>query len=108
MKTVPRAIVGATVTAVLLLSGCSGSVSIGGSGVESEELAQEVSDQLEASVGQAPDDVECPDGLDAEVGAEARCTLTDGDATYGVSVTATAVEGDEVSFDIAVDEEPQA
>ncbi|MDP3967443.1 MAG: DUF4333 domain-containing protein [Nocardioides sp.] len=106
MKTFSRALV-ATAAAALLLSGCSGSVSIGGSGVESDQLAQEVSDQLETTVGQAPDDVDCPDGLDAEVGAETRCTLTDGDATYGVSVTATAVEDGEVSFDIAVDGEPQ-
>lgn len=100
MTSLPRAFAVLAGT-VLLLTGCSSNA------VEPDDLAQEVSSQLEATVGQAPDDVTCPEGLDAEVGAETRCTLTDGDATYGVSVTATAVDGDEVTFDIAVDEEPE-
>ena len=99
--TTPARTLAALAATVLLLTGCSANA------VDADELADEVSTQLEATVGQAPDDVECPEGLDAEVGAETRCTLTDGDTTYGVSVTATAVEDDEVSFDIAVDEEPQ-
>ena len=54
-------------------------------------------------------DISCPDELPAEVGAEARCTLTaGGDPTeYGVTVTVTSVEGDTADFDVEVDEQPQ-
>lgn len=90
----------------LALTGCSASV--GGSQVSSEELAAQVSTVLAETVGRAPELVECPDPLEAEVGAEVRCTLTDGGETYGISVTATEVAGDQVSIDVQVDEEPLA
>ena len=50
----------------------------------------------------------CPDDLEAEVGAETRCTLTAGDdpTEYGVTVTVTSVEDDTANFDVEVDEHP--
>lgn len=99
-----------TVPAALLLTlalaGCS--VSVGDKQVSTEELAEQVSTVLAETVGRAPELVECPDPLDAEVGAEVRCTLTDSGETYGISVTATEVADDEVSIDVQVDEEPLA
>lgn len=90
----------------LALTGCS--FSVGGTRVSSDELAAQVSALLAETVGRAPEVVECPDPLDAEVGAEVRCTLTDGGETYGITVTATEVSGDEVAIDVQVDEEPLA
>ena len=60
-----------------------------------------------AEVGFRPD-VSCPDDLEAEVGAETRCTLSvEGDSKeYGVTVTVTSVEGDTANFDVKVDDEP--
>lgn len=78
-----------------------------GAGVAPEVLAEQVSRSLERSVGRPPDDVTCLDELPARVGAEVRCTLVDGEATYGVTVRTTAVEGDDVRFDVQVDQEPQ-
>lgn len=90
-----------------LLAGCSASVSIGNDTVDADELASQVSDQLEQQVGRAPDSVDCPEDLDAEEGATTRCTLTDGGVEVGVDVEVTAVEDDTVSFDIQVDDAPQ-
>ena len=75
-------------------------------GVAPDVLAEQVSVSLAETVGRAPDDVECPDRLAARVGAEVRCTLRDGETAYGVTVRATAVDGDDVRFDIQVDQDP--
>ena len=61
----------------------------------------------QGQVGHAPDSVECPDSLEGKVGATTRCTLKDGDQTYGVGVNVTKVEGTDVKFDIKVDDQPQ-
>jgi hypothetical protein len=98
---------------VLLLAGCSAEVNVGdqpedSSGqpsVDRAELEQEVSDQLERTVGQAPDRIDCPGDLTGEVGIEMRCVLHAGPDRLGVTVTVTAVEGEQVDFDIEVDEE---
>lgn len=82
---------------LLLLTACSG-------GVPEEDVEQQVSDALAESVGQTPDDVDCPDDLPAEVGAEMRCTLTADGESIGLTVTVTEVEGTNVNFDIQVDQ----
>ena len=81
------------------LTACGGTLSAG-------EVATQAEAALEEQVGSRPD-ISCPEDLDAEVGAETRCTLTaGGDPTeYGVTITVTAVEGDTAEFDIVVDEE---
>ena len=75
--------------------------------VDKDELAKEISAQLEKQVGRAPESVECPDNLKGEVGATTRCTLTDAGETYGVDVNVTRVEGTDVKFDLKVDDQPQ-
>jgi hypothetical protein len=95
----------ALAVSVIALTGCSGEVSVGGNAVEQADLEQVVSDELEEIVGEAPDSIDCPGDLDAEVGAELRCVLTAGGDRIGVSVTVTTVEGDNVDFDIQVDDE---
>ncbi|MFV2195970.1 DUF4333 domain-containing protein [Nocardiopsis sp. LOL_012] len=101
-------IVGAALGALpLLLTGCSFNFSIGGpSAVDAEQVAQESSRILAEQVGEAPDAFTCPEDLPAEVGAEIRCELTDGDATYGVTLTTTSVDGGNVNWDVQVDEAP--
>jgi type IV pilus biogenesis protein CpaD/CtpE len=88
--------------AAFLAAGCSSTPSVSQSKVEDE-----VSTQLEAQVGQAPDSVDCPGDLTGEVGEEMRCTLTAGTDKVGLTVSVTEVDGSDVSFDIDVDDEVQ-
>ena len=89
--------------AAAVLAGCGGSTPT----VSRADLEAEISRQLAAEVGAAPDRVDCPDGLHGEVGATQRCTLTAGADTLGVDVEVTAVDGTDVSFDIEVDDQVQ-
>lgn len=73
--------------------------------VAGADVAQSVFDQLTAQIGQPPDEVRCPN-LEAEVGASQRCELDADGATFGVTVTVTSVNGDDVNFDILVDDAP--
>jgi len=61
-----------------------------------------VADAFEAELGFRPA-VSCPDDVEAEVGAETRCTATVDGETYGATVTVTAVEDEEALFDVQVD-----
>ena len=85
----------------LTLAGCAATVA-------ADEVATQAENALEEQVGARPDIV-CPEDLDAEVGAETRCTLTAGDdpTEYGVTVTVTAVDGGRAEFDVEVDGQPQ-
>lgn len=102
-----RLLAAAALASALLTAGCSFSV---GTSVQvaPEELETQVSDTLADTVGRAPDAVDCPDPLEGEVDAETRCTLTDGDQRYGLTVTATEVRGTDVRLGIQVDDEPLA
>ena len=104
-----RAVAGASLGAVamLLATGCSFDFSIGGPiTVDSGEVAEQASRELEQQVGRAPDDLTCSEDLPAEIDASIRCELTDSGQTYGVTVTTTSAEGSDVEFDILVDEQP--
>ena len=84
-----------------------GLAACGSGSLAADDVAEGAEDALEAEVGARPD-VSCPEDLQAEVGAETRCTLSvDGDdQEYGVTVTVTSVEDDTANFDVQVDEEP--
>lgn len=86
---------------LLVLSGCGGQAE-----VSTDDLEEQITTQLTEQVGQAPDDVTCEDPLPAEEGEQVRCSLTAGESTYGIDVTASEVDGDNVRFDIQVDDEP--
>ena len=75
--------------------------------VDKDAVGKEISANLEKQVGRVPESVECPENLEGKVGVTMRCTLSDSGETYGVTVTVTKVEGADVKFDIAVDDEPQ-
>ncbi|QUX28760.1 DUF4333 domain-containing protein [Nocardiopsis akebiae] len=104
-----RVITGAALgaAALLLSTGCSFEFSIGGpDSVSAEQVAERSSEMLAEQVGQTPDDLTCPEDLPAEVGAEIRCNLVDGGMNYGVTITTTSVDGDDVQWDIEVDDAP--
>ncbi len=91
--------------AVATVAACSFSAGTSVS-VDKDELAKEISAQLDKQVGHAPESVECPENLKGEVGATTRCTLNDSGETYGVDVNVTKVEGTDVKFDLEVDDKP--
>jgi hypothetical protein len=90
------------------LAACSVDVSTSSSStLSADSVASSAEDALEEEIGVRPS-ITCPDDVDAEVGAETRCTLTGGDdpTEYGVTVTVTSVDGEDVAFDVEVDDEP--
>lgn len=89
------------VPAALVLVACSST-----SAVAKADVEQGAIDELTALVGVAPDSLTCPEDLPAEVDATMRCALTSGGESYGVTITVTSVEGDDVNFDVLVDEVP--
>jgi hypothetical protein len=92
------------VLSLLLSTGCSGGDLV----VEREDVEQQSLRSLEEQFGQgAPDDVTCPEDLPGEVGATIRCEVTRGDGpTYGATLTVDSVDGDDVHWDIQIDEAP--
>jgi hypothetical protein len=89
-------------------TGDADGTSSGGTTIAADQVAAEVSDSLEESVGRAPESVDCPSPLTAQAGGTTRCTLTDGGESYGVSVAVTEYDdatGD-YHLDIQVDEQP--
>ncbi|PEG42077.1 hypothetical protein CQY20_03620 [Mycolicibacterium agri] len=94
----------ATVLATTMACSFSAGTSVS---VDKDDLAKEISGQLEKQVGRAPESVECPENLKGEVGATTRCMLHDGGETYGVNVNVTKVDGSDVNFDLKVDDQPQ-
>lgn len=91
------AAIGLTVAA-LGLTGCTKSVS-------SADLERTVSEGIAKASGSKVEKLECPDKLEAKVGANVRCTLTDKGKKYGVTVTVTSVENDTAKYDFKVDDQ---
>ncbi|MFJ2837703.1 DUF4333 domain-containing protein [Nocardia sp. NPDC087230] len=103
IRTIP-AVLAALLSVAAVSAGCS--VSVGTATVDKEAVAEQISTQLQAQVGETPDEVTCPEDLKAEQGATMTCTLTEQGATYDVKVTVTSVEGDNTKFDIEVADAP--
>ena len=74
--------------------------------VDRSQVATIISRQLTEKDGHRPDSVTCPDNLKGVTGASLRCELTEGGDRYGVTVTVTSVDGENVDFDIQRDEQP--
>lgn len=104
VPTIRAVLAPAAAVAALTLTGCSFEASIGGPSVDEADLEQRISEILEEEVGQAPEEIDCPGDLDAEVDAIMECTLNDSGESYPVSVVVTGVDEDteQVSFDVEV------
>lgn len=86
------------------------SCTIGSSGprtLSKSRVADQITDKMTDAAGNKPDSVSCPRDLQAEVGAQVDREMKVKDKTYNVNVTVTSVEGDDVNFDIKVDDQPE-
>jgi hypothetical protein len=97
--------IGAGLLLVLAAAGCSAEIGASNQ-VSTDELSEQVSTTLTEQVGREPESVDCPDPLDAEEGAEVRCTFADSGTSYGVTVTVNKVSDDNVMLGVELDEEP--
>ena len=75
--------------------------------VDKNQVASQISDQLNQQFGHKPDSLVCPDDLKGTAGATLRCDLSDGGQTYGVTVTVSSVDGGDVDYHFKVDDQPK-
>ncbi|WP_067572585.1 DUF4333 domain-containing protein [Nocardia acidivorans] len=77
--------------------------------VSPDDIATNVATFYSNKVGTAPKSASCNGLLRGATGSTVRCVITEADATrWGVTVTATNVEGDTVNYNILVDDQPMA
>ncbi|SDZ84177.1 protein of unknown function [Bowdeniella nasicola] len=95
-----------TTAAVLSLAlgtlGCSGT---NVKPVPAEELQQRIAQSVESELGDAPA-VLCPAGIEAEVGAEAQCSISGGSEPLIATAKVTAVDSKSGEVKIAVSVAP--
>lgn len=72
--------------------------------VSQGKLESSTMDDLERMAGQRPDAVTCEGGLEGVVDNTQRCELTAGPDRLGFTVTVTQVEGDQIDYELQVDE----
>ncbi len=76
--------------------------SCGAGSVSADDVETQIVDTLEGADGSSPDAADCPEDLDAEVGATMTCTITVGEDELDVEVEVTEVEDGTAKFDITV------
>lgn len=89
----------------ILITACSGTVTIGGPPEVSQSTVEsQVASQLAAETSQPVPKVTCPGGLQAKVGASIDCTLVAQGSTtqYPVHVTVTSISNGTAHFDAQV------
>ena len=68
--------------------------------VDAGRAADTISDFVSKETGFEPDDVECPDDVEAAVGETFECSFTGPEGPYDASVEITSVDGDDATFAI--------
>ncbi len=66
--------------------------------VEADSAAASVTDVVAEQTGFEPDDVSCPDDVEAKVGVTFECDFTGPDGDYVAEVEIVEVSGDEAQF----------
>lgn len=87
--------------AVLLVPGCSMSLSSGGS-VKQDVLQREVAKQIALDPEHVPE-VTCDGDLEGKVGATQSCLVKAGGESLPYTATVTSVQGDNVNFHVKAD-----
>ena len=76
--------------------------SCGAASVSAEDVESQITGELKGADGSSPDAADCPDDLEAEVGATMTCTITVGEDELEVEVKVTEVEDGTAKFAIEV------
>ena len=104
-------LVGLVAATSLLLAACSassedvnescGAIAKDGAGdrIDKCVLEAQVQSQLTKKTGEQVPPINCPDELDAEVGAMTICTFTGAEGTFDVTVTVTSVDWGDMILD---------
>ena len=71
-----------------------------GSTIKPEGAGQAVTDLVSEKTDFTPEDVKCPDGVEAKVGGTFDCTFTGPDGDYVAHMKIEKIEGEQVLFDI--------
>ncbi len=82
----------AVAVGLALLTGC-------GNQIDADGTADFLTEQVSSQTGFTPTDVECPSGLDAEVGTTFECTFTGPEGPYTASMKVLEVDGEEVLYE---------
>ncbi len=97
-RSVPTAIGAAF---LVVLAGC------GAATLSQEEVQTQAQQALSEQVGIEAPPINCPSDMEAKVGTEMTCTLSDGETTYEVYITVTALNDDNTAnFDAQVADTP--
>jgi hypothetical protein len=95
-----RCLLATFASGLVAMAGCAPNTPPPENTVGKEDVANEIGAKVNEHAGHKPDSVTCPGDLRAKVGAVLECQMTDNGQTYGVDVTVTSVDGDNVNFDI--------
>ena len=102
-----HALAGALAVTVALLGGCAGPDTAADPAISQSGLAELTMQKLADTAGPQPESVQCDGDLPATVGIKRRCVMTTPEGTrYGVTVTATKVDGEQIDFEAVVDDTP--
>lgn len=71
-----------------------------GSTIKPDGAAQAVVDLVSEKTDFKPEDVKCPEGIDAKVGVTFDCNFTGPDGDYVAHMKIEKIEGEQVLFDI--------
>jgi predicted thioesterase len=74
--------------------------SSGPSTVKKDDVVSQINTNMTDAAGNKPDSVNCPDELNATVGAQTNCEMKVKGQPFNVNVTVTSVDGDKVKFDM--------
>jgi hypothetical protein len=85
----------------LLVAGC------GEAEVAKADVEKSAMDILTKKVGQPCPQITCPSGLKAKAGQKLTCGIALDGKTHDVTITATAVEGTNVSYEVSVNDTPR-
>lgn len=89
----------AVLTLTVTAAGCGGAV------VKESELETQAKKAVGSVAGREPESIDCPGDIDAEVDATIRCVLEDNGRRWGMTITITEVDGEDVRFTTQVDDE---